>query len=126
MSETVVCVHGFWSHGAGMYLIKRRLEKEYDFRGLLFNYPSVRGSLDDNADRLADFIHDQQLEAAHLVGHSLGGIIALRMLANESTVTPGRCDAPMSWLRQPAGRGSSAYDGVEKRVSSEKARPLSP
>jgi len=88
--KTVVCVHGFWSHGAGMYLIKRRLEKEYGMRALLFSYPSVRGTLDDNAARLADFIHAQGLEATHIIGHSFGGVVALRMFANDPDAVPGR------------------------------------
>lgn len=88
--ETVICLHGIWSHGAGMFLIKRRLEKEYGLRVLLFNYPSVRGSLDENAAKLTRFIHDQGLDGAHLIGHSLGGVIALRMLANDADAVPGR------------------------------------
>ena len=40
--KTVVCTHGFWSHGAGMFLIKWRLEKEYGLRALLFSYRSRR------------------------------------------------------------------------------------
>ncbi len=88
--NTVVCLHGIWSHGAGMFLIKRRLEKEYGMRVLLFNYPSVRGTLDENAASLSQFIHEQELESTHLLGHSLGGVIALRMLANDPDAVPGR------------------------------------
>jgi pimeloyl-ACP methyl ester carboxylesterase len=57
---------------------------------LLFNYPSVRGTLDDNAEKLSKFIADRQLESTNLLGHSLGGIIALRMLANHPDTPPGR------------------------------------
>lgn len=89
-TDTVVCLHGIWSHGAGMFLIKRRLEKEYGMRVLLFNYPSVRGTLDDNTALLSQFIHEQELESTHLLGHSLGGVIALRMLANDPHAVPGR------------------------------------
>lgn len=88
--EHVVCVHGFWSHGAGMFLIKRRLEREYGMHVLLFSYPSVRGTLDDNAATLAGFIHDRGLDSAHIIGHSLGGVVALRMLANDADAPPGR------------------------------------
>lgn len=88
--ETVVCVHGIWSHGTGMFLIKRRLEKEYGFRALLFSYRSVRGTLDENASALAAFIHEQDVDGAHIVGHSLGGVLALRMLANDPSALPGR------------------------------------
>ncbi len=73
-----------------MYLIKRRLEKEYGFRAHLFSYRSVHGTLDENADALADFIDDLAVNGVHLIGHSLGGVLALRMLANEDDMPPGR------------------------------------
>jgi len=88
--NTVICIHGIWSHGVSMYLIKRRLEKEYGYKVLLFNYPSVRGTLDENAASLSQFIDDQGGDGAHIIGHSLGGVIALRMLANENDAVPGR------------------------------------
>ncbi len=88
--DTVICLHGFWSHGAGMYLIKRRLEKEYGFRALLFSYPSVRGTLDENATALANFIQKEGITRTHIVGHSLGGVVALRMFANNTDAPPGR------------------------------------
>ena len=88
--NTVILIHGIWGQGLELTLIKRRLEKEYGFNVLLFNYPSVRGSLDDNAERLSAFIVDKQLDSAHLLGHSLGGVIALRMLANHVDTVPGR------------------------------------
>ncbi|MDH4124462.1 MAG: alpha/beta hydrolase [Gammaproteobacteria bacterium] len=88
--DTVICVHGFWSHGAGMYLIKRRLENEYGMRAPLFNYPSVRGTLDENAAALASFISRQGCDGAHIIGHSLGGVVALRMLARHADLPPGR------------------------------------
>jgi len=88
--ETVICVHGYLSHGAGMYLIKRRLEREYDMRVSLFNYPSVRGNLDENAAALATFIRGQNVDVAHIIGHSLGGVLALRMHANHPDFLRGR------------------------------------
>jgi pimeloyl-ACP methyl ester carboxylesterase len=74
----------------GMYLIKRRFENEYGMRALLFNYPSVRGSLDNNAAALAEFLQAEGADGAHIVGHSLGGVVALRMLANHKDAPPGR------------------------------------
>ena len=88
--NTVICIHGIWSHGVSMYMIKRRLEKEYRFNVLVFNYPSVRGTLDENAALLSRFIRDQHLSSTHIVGHSLGGVIALRMLANYRDSVQGR------------------------------------
>lgn len=88
--NTVICIHGIWSHTVAMTMIKRRLAKEYGMQVLSFNYPSVRGTLDDNAAALTNFIHEQGLEATHIIGHSLGGVIALRMLANDPDAVPGR------------------------------------
>lgn len=73
-----------------MYLIKRRLEREYGMQVELFSYPSVRGSLDDNAAALAAFIRQKAPDSAHVIGHSLGGVLALRMHANNPDFLPGR------------------------------------
>lgn len=73
-----------------MYLIKRRLEREYGMRTLLFSYRSVHGKLDENAAALAGFIEQQNVDGMHIIGHSLGGVLALRMLACESYALPGR------------------------------------
>ena len=112
--DTVVCVHGFWSHGTGMYLIKRRLEREFGYRALLFSYPSVRGSLDENAAALAGFIRDQDIDRAHIVGHSLGGVLALRMLAKDPDALPGRVVCLGSPLT-----GSRAADYLNAQVWAE-------
>ncbi len=88
--ETVICVHGFWSHGTGMVLIKRHFENEYGMRAELFSYPSVSGTLDENADRLSDFIRDNRLEQSHIVAHSLGGVVSLRMLSRGDIDFAGR------------------------------------
>ncbi len=73
-----------------MYLIKRRLEREYGMRAELFSYPSIRGTLDENASALAEFIRQQSAISAHIIGHSLGGVLALRMHANNPDFLPGR------------------------------------
>ncbi len=89
-ANSVILVHGIWAHGVTMMMMKIRLEKEYGFDVHLFNYPSVTGSLDDNARRLSSYIRDQGLDAAHVIGHSLGGVIALRMYAIDDDAVPGR------------------------------------
>ena len=88
--NSVILVHGIWAHGVTMVMMKVRLVNEYGYDVHLFNYPSVTGSLDDNAKRLSDFIGKQNLEATHIIGHSLGGVIALRMYAIDDAAVPGR------------------------------------
>jgi len=97
--DTVICTHGLWAHGTGMYLIRRHLEREYGMKGFTFNYPSVTKTLDENAGRLAQFIEENGIEQAHLVGHSLGGLVILRMLANRYSEIPGRIVCVGSPLR---------------------------
>ncbi len=67
-----------------MYLIKLRLEREYGMRVSLFNYPSISGTLDDNAAALAAFIRDRHDDSAHIIGHSLGCATVLRFLESLS------------------------------------------
>jgi pimeloyl-ACP methyl ester carboxylesterase len=64
-----------------MMIVKRRLERKYQYRAHLFSYPSIRGTLNENSRLLANFIAVQEFDKVHLIGHSLGGVVALRMLA---------------------------------------------
>jgi len=88
--DKVVCTHGLWAHGVGMYLIKRHLEREFGMRAFVFSYPSVTNTLDENAGLLARYLEDNDIEQTHFVGHSLGGLVILRMLANRYSEVPGR------------------------------------
>ena len=88
--DKVVCVHGYLSHGLALSLIKSRLQKEYGFSVRLFSYRSVHGTLEDNARALWRFIDDLAVDGTHIVGHSLGGVLALRLLASEAYRVPGR------------------------------------
>lgn len=89
-AEPVVLLHGLWMPAGEMWLVRRRLEADGRFEGLLFGYPSLSAPLDENADALFEFIIARNLSRAHLVGHSLGGIVALRMLARHADAPPGR------------------------------------
>ncbi len=88
--ETVVFVHGIWMPGSEMWFIKRRLQLQHDFQGQLFSYPSVSGTLDENARKLADFVLSTGIPTVHIVGHSLGGVVALRALATIADMPRGR------------------------------------
>jgi pimeloyl-ACP methyl ester carboxylesterase len=71
-----------WMPAFEMAWLRKQLAKEHRLHGALFGYPSVRGTLDENARLLADFVDEIAAgECVHLVGHSLGGVLALRMLA---------------------------------------------
>ena len=89
-SAKVVLVHGMWMPGEEMMLMKLRLEKDYGFDTELFSYPSVKGTLDENAALLSEFVSDLNSDEVHLVGHSLGGVVSLRMLAQQPDAPTGR------------------------------------
>ena len=79
----VILVHGVFMVGSAMMFVRHHLHSEYGITGHLFGYRSVRGTLDENAQLLANFVERQQ-QPVDIVAHSLGGVIALRMLAMET------------------------------------------
>ena len=79
-TNAVILAHGIWMPGSVMWFMKRHLESECGFEGITFDYPSVQGTLDDNVARLAEFVEEHGGGGVHLVGHSLGGVLSLRML----------------------------------------------
>jgi pimeloyl-ACP methyl ester carboxylesterase len=94
-----------WMPGAEMFYVSRELEHNHGFSCALFGYPSLTGSLDDNAALLLDFIAEHGQPTVHLVGHSLGGVIALRALSLEPQTAAGRVvclGSPLSGSK-PAG-----------------------
>ena len=87
--DTVVLVHGLWVHGITMELMRRRLARA-GYRALAYSYPSMRLTLAENAERLARFCRGLHAPRLHFVGHSLGGLIVLRMLDRAPALPPGR------------------------------------
>lgn len=90
MSRNVVLVHGLWYGPVAMGLLARRLG-----RGGLechrFGYPTLRRSLPANARSLHEFARDLDGETLDFVGHSLGGLVILRMLDEFGAgLPPGR------------------------------------
>lgn len=84
-----VLVHGIWMPGEEMAFVRRHLENDHGISSDIFSYPSVKGTLSENALLLADFI-DHFEGTVDIVGHSLGGVLALRTLAEYPDLTHGR------------------------------------
>jgi hypothetical protein len=107
VTEIVVVAHGLWMQNWASVLLRRRFEAA-GFATAAFTYPSVTAGLDENAERLAEFtLHllDAAVAASaaahahagvqptaaasrlgprvHFVGHSLGGVVAARMLGGD-------------------------------------------
>jgi pimeloyl-ACP methyl ester carboxylesterase len=86
---TVVLVHGLWVHGVLMELQRWYLAR-MGFDAVTYSYPSMRLTLTENAGRLAQFARALAAPRIHWVGHSLGGLVILRMLEREPALPPGR------------------------------------
>ena len=76
----VVLIPGLWMPAWVMLPLGRRLRAR-GHATRFFGYASMRGSLADNAARLAQYIHASGADPVHLVGHSLGGVLALHTAA---------------------------------------------
>ncbi len=76
MTERVLLLHGIWMRGFMM----ARLAKHLDAHGYVtetIDYPSLSKGADACADDLRERIGAYAEDAVHVVGHSLGGLVAL-------------------------------------------------
>ncbi len=89
VKETVVLVHGLWVRGWIMTLLGLQLRR-CGFHTIIFSYPSVRAPLSQNALLLSRFVASIAAPRIHFVGHSLGGLLALQMLAEHPEPRTGR------------------------------------
>ncbi len=87
--DTVVLVHGLWVHGLAMELMRRRIERG-GWRAVSYSYPSMRLTLAENVERLAHYCRTFAAPRLDFVGHSLGGLIVLRLLERADAPKAGR------------------------------------
>jgi pimeloyl-ACP methyl ester carboxylesterase len=87
--EEVVLVHGLWFGGWAMARLAQHLRQ----RGFLvrhFNYRSTAAGIDVHAADLLQFVRTTSASTMHLLGHSMGGLVILKMLTGEPDLPPGR------------------------------------
>jgi pimeloyl-ACP methyl ester carboxylesterase len=132
MSGEVVLVHGLWMPTAAMALLAARLKRRgYRVRG--FGYRG-RQPLEANIERLARFVDGG---TAHLIGHSLGGVLVYDMLAARPEVRAARvvllgapvrgCFAGRRLSTQAIGRwllGACAARWEEREARWQRPEPL--
>ncbi|HXV07145.1 MAG TPA: alpha/beta fold hydrolase [Burkholderiales bacterium] len=87
--ELVVLVHGLWMGRAIWLFLARRLRRQ-GYRVASFAYPSVRQGLTESALALEAFVRARPAIRLHLVGHSLGGLVVLRMLRDARSAALAR------------------------------------
>lgn len=88
--EAIVLIHGLWMHGLVMEPMRWRLEHQYGYAVHPYSYPSVAEGLDANVERLLEFLRGISAPAVNLIGHSLGGVLAVRALARMPDAVSGR------------------------------------
>lgn len=81
-AETVILIHGLWMHGL-VLLPHQHWLRAQGFTVRRFSYPSWRGGLADNVRLLSCFVNKTPGAVVHLVAHSLGGLVALKMLSQQ-------------------------------------------
>ena len=96
-------------HSLVLSLLGRRLS-QHGFYIAQFTYPSVRAGLSANTRRLHDFISKLGRERIHIVGHSLGGVLALHLLQEYPAEHIGRVVCLGSPLSD-----SAAFRNIQRR-----------
>jgi hypothetical protein len=92
MGAVVVYVHGLWLGGAEAVLLRRRLSRALGAESRVFSYPSVGASVTENAVALGRYLHSIPADTLHLVAHSMGGLVILKLfeLGGAAALPPGR------------------------------------
>jgi len=88
MTEHVILLHGVWMRGLTLFSLARRL-RSAGFVVEVFDYASVFGQLGATCERLRTRMREAGTERVHLVGHSLGGIVALEATRRERDLPAG-------------------------------------
>jgi pimeloyl-ACP methyl ester carboxylesterase len=86
---TVVFVHGLYMTGLELGLLRLRVSQD-GFQTHQFHYHTVLEPVRKNAAQLAEYITQLNATTLHLVGHSLGGLVILRMFEMNPKIPSGR------------------------------------
>jgi pimeloyl-ACP methyl ester carboxylesterase len=97
MSVAVVYVHGLWLTGREAAWLRRQVADELQAENHLFTYPSVTAGIAENAAALGKYLRDVKADTVHLIGHSLGGIVILKLFED----APFGQSADMRWRAMP-------------------------
>jgi pimeloyl-ACP methyl ester carboxylesterase len=86
---TIVFVHGAIVRGWEMRLLRQRMRRlGYEVRQ--FRYRSMMLGLDENVRRLRKFLRETKGDVLHVVGHSMGGVLARMAFEEDPDPRPGR------------------------------------
>ncbi|MGH8164072.1 MAG: esterase/lipase family protein [Rhodanobacteraceae bacterium] len=89
MIDRVLLLHGLWMRGLVMTALQRRLVQA-GFEVESFDYWSVAEEPRPSVERLRERMRKLAPARVHLVGHSLGGVLALQAMRDEENLAGGR------------------------------------
>ena len=89
MTETVVFVHGLYMIGLELTLLRQRVGQA-GFETRQFSYRSLSRGPEQNARALGLYLQALPADRLHVVAHSLGGLVVLRMFEQGVKLPPGR------------------------------------
>ncbi len=87
-APSIILLHGLFGSASNLGMVARGLANDFSVFSLdLRNHgKSPRAdtmSYDEMADDVADFIRAQQLDRCHVLGHSMGGKVAMQLAQNQ-------------------------------------------
>lgn len=88
MSESLILLHGLWMRGITLTVLQKRLES-VGYQVETLDYMSVAAPLGRTMDALRQRMRAHP-EGVHVVGHSLGGLLALLACRDGVELPPGR------------------------------------
>lgn len=102
--DQVILLHGIWMRGIAMLPLAHRL-RTAGFAVETFDYPSVTGDWAESARRLEQRWRRHAGGLVHVVGHSLGGMLAVQVAADHDDLPAGRVVCLGSPLNGSAAAG---------------------
>lgn len=108
----VVLLHGIWMRAPTLWWLERGLRAQ-GFEPRRFDYASVFGAPARAIERLRGVLRAAGPGPVHLVGHSLGGLVAIAACRDATDLPPGRIvciGSPLAGSR--AARRVDAWPGL--------------
>lgn len=106
--DHVILLHGIWMRGFTLNRLASRLV-DAGFSTEVVDYASVASGPDGVVDGLRERMSKSKAESVHLIGHSLGGLVALQAVDTDQPLPSGR----VLCLGSPLV-GSSAARGLQR------------